>query len=95
MIVTTMNSTYEIDFAEGRVRRLNGKRPSELARVFGTEDGEWQSFAEAKRFPAGDKDDGLGFVWFFYLTDGGYLRTSVVQGESVSLSFHAAEGEEG
>lgn len=76
MIVTTLNSTYQIDFAESRVRRVTGKNPSELARVFGAEDGEWQEFVEAKRHPVGDQH-----VWFFVLNNGGYLRTSLVQSE--------------
>lgn len=82
MIVKTLNSTYEVDFAESRVRRLEGVNPSALARAYGTQDGDWQTFVEAKRYyrePEGGYDG--TFVWFFVLNDGGYLRTSLVQEE--------------
>lgn len=84
MIVKTLNSQYEIDFENSRVRRLDGVN----AHVLGQEDGEWQTFLEAKRLSGEgtptEETDGP-YVWFFTLPPNrnGYewFRTSRVQSE--------------
>lgn len=75
MKINTMNSTYEVDFANSQVRRLTGNAVS----VLDVQDGEWKTFVEAKRHEAGDSH-----VWFFVLgQDDGiqWMRTSLVVSE--------------
>lgn len=78
MIIETKNSTYEVDFAESRVRRLAGVNPT----VLGVEDDEWKTFLEAKRIPVIPESD-AGHFWFFtFLGDPSWIRTSRVMAES-------------
>lgn len=73
--VRTLNSTYEIDFARSRVRRLEAV--SEPTRRQGA-DGEWKTFADLYAVDLAPDDTALFFDWD---GQGHGTMTSAIQGD--------------
>lgn len=77
--IKTLNSTYEVDLVNERVRRVEGKNAS----VMPYGDGEWHDFLESRKTYLNEDED--RYVWFFFFPkqDQGWLRTSIVQSEEL------------